>query len=150
MGGKNNSLKRRNEMNTAMELFKDPFFIGMDRELDRLMNVRGIATKQSYPPYDIIRLGEDSYLLKLATAGFSREDLEITVNNGTLVITGEKTEADEYKYLHKGIGMRKFTRTFALGEYMEVVSASVEDGILHINVKREIPEEKKPKKITIK
>jgi molecular chaperone IbpA len=149
-GGNKQLAEKEKNMNTAMELFKDPFFIGMDRELDRLMNVRGIATKQSYPPYDIIRVDEDNYLLKLAAAGFSREDLEIVVNNGTLVITGEKTEADEYKYLHKGIGMRKFTRTFALGEYMEVVSALMEDGVLHINVKREIPEEKKPKKITIK
>jgi molecular chaperone IbpA len=137
-------------MNTTMELFKDPFFIGMDRELDRLMNVRGAASKQSYPPYDIVQLDEDSYLLKMAVAGFSDEDLEITVDRGTLVVTGEKTEADDAKYLHKGIGMRKFTRTFALGEYMEVVSATMGYGVLHITVKREVPEEKKPKKITIK
>jgi molecular chaperone IbpA len=150
MGGNYNSLKRRNKMNTAMELFKDPFFIGMDRELDRLMNVRGAASKQSYPPYDIIELDEDSYLLKMAVAGFLDEDLEITVDRGTLVVTGEKAEADDAKYLHKGIGMRKFTRTFALGEYMEVVSATMGYGVLHITVKREVPEEKKPKKITIK
>jgi molecular chaperone IbpA len=137
-------------VNTTMDLFKDPFFIGVDRELNRLMHIHGAATKQSYPPYDIIQLDDDSYVLKLAAAGFSRNDLDITVKDGTLVIAGNKSEADADKYLHKGIAMRNFTRTFALGEYMEVVSASMEDGILIINVKRELPEEKKPKQITIK
>jgi molecular chaperone IbpA len=133
-----------------MDLFKDPFFIGVDRELNRLMYVHGAATKQSYPPYDIIQLGDDDYLLKIAAAGFSKDDLEITVKDGTLVIAGDKTEADDRKYLHKGIAMRNFTRTFALGEYMEVVSAEMENGVLIVNIKREIPEEKKPKQITIK
>ena len=137
-------------VSTSMDLFKDPFFIGIDRELNRFLNTSQVAAKQSYPPYDIVQLDEDNYLLKLAAAGFSKDDLEITVSNGTLVIAGDKTEADANKYLHKGIGMRKFTRTFALGEYMEVASAQMENGILHINVKREVPEEKKPKQITIK
>ena len=133
-----------------MDLFKDPFFIGVDRELNRLMHIHGAATKQSYPPYDIIEIDDDSYVLKLAAAGFSKKDLDITVKDGTLVIAGNKTEADADKYLHKGIAMRNFTRTFALGEYMEVVSANMEDGILIVNVKRELPEEKKPKQIAIK
>lgn len=136
-------------VNTALDLFKDPFFIGVDRELNRLMNAQGMAAKQSYPPYDIIELGEDSYLLKMAIAGFDEEDLEITVDDKMLIISGDKTEADDKKYLHKGIGMRKFTRTFALGEYMEVVSASLGYGVLHVTVKREVPEEKKPKRIAI-
>ena len=137
-------------VNGTLDLFKDPFFIGMDREMNRLMRVHGAATKQSYPPYDIIQLGEDNYLLKLAAAGFSKNDLEITVKDGTLVVAGEQTEADDRKYLHKGIAMRNFTRTFALGEYMEVVSAEMENGVLIVNIKREVPEEKKPKQITIK
>jgi molecular chaperone IbpA len=137
-------------VSTTMDLFKDPFFIGVDRELNRLMHIHGAATKQSYPPYDIIQIDEDNYLLKLAAAGFSKLDLDISINNSTLVITGEKTEADDSKYLHKGIAARNFTRTFALGEYMEVVSAEMENGVLHVNVKREVPEEKKPKHITIK
>lgn len=135
---------------TTMDLFKDPFFIGVDRELNRLMHIHGAATKQSYPPYDIIQLDDDSYVLKLAAAGFSREDLDITVKDGTLVIAGNKSEADTENYLHKGIAMRNFTRTFALGEYMEVVSAEMENGVLIVNIKREVPEEKKPKQITIK
>lgn len=135
---------------TTMDLFKDPFFIGVDRELNRLMHIHGAATKQSYPPYDIIQLDDDSYVLKLAAAGFSRDDLDITVKDGTLVIAGNKSEADTENYLHKGIAMRNFTRTFALGEYMEVVSAEMENGVLIVNIKREVPEEKKPKQITIK
>jgi len=137
-------------VNTAMDLFKDPFFIGVDRELNRLMNVHGAAVKQSYPPYDIVQVNEDNYILKLAAAGFAKDDLDITVKDGTLVITGDKTEADESHYLHKGIAMRKFTRTFALGEYMEVASAEMEHGILHVSVRRDVPEEKKPRTITIK
>ena len=137
-------------VNTTMDLFKDPFFIGVDRELNRLMHIHGAATKQSYPPYDIIQLDDDSYVLKLAAAVFSREDLDITVKDGTLVIAGNKSEADTENYLHKGIAMRNFTRTFALGEYMEVVSAEMENGVLIVNIKREVPEEKKPKQITIK
>lgn len=133
-----------------MDLFKDPFFIGVEKDLNRLMNVQGVAAKQSYPPYDIVELGDEGYLIKMAVAGFDNEDLDITLENKTLVISGEKAGLDEAKYLHKGIGTRKFTRTFALGEYMEVVSASLGMGVLHVTIKTEIPEEKKPKKITIK
>jgi molecular chaperone IbpA len=137
-------------VSTTMDIFKDPFFIGIKRDLDRFNRVYDVATKQTYPPYDIVQLDEDSYILKLAAAGFAKNDLEITVKDGTLVIAGKKTEADDAKYLYKGIAMRNFTRTFALGEYMEVVSAEMENGVLIINIKREIPEEKKPKQITIK
>lgn len=135
---------------TMMDLFKDPFFIGVDRELNRLMHVHGAATKQSYPPYDILQLNEDEYEIHLAVAGLFRENLEVTVKDGILVITGTKSEADAKTYLHKGIAMRNFTRTFALGEYMEVVSAEMEGSLLVIKIKRDLPEEKKPKQITIK
>lgn len=138
-------------VSTAMDLFKDPFFIGIDRELDRFRNVYGTASRQSYPPYDLVKLGDDDYLLTMAVAGFSKDDIEVTVNNGTLVVTGEIIDSDDdLTYLHKGIATRKFTRTFALGEYMEVAEAEMENGLLNISVKRVIPEDKKPKAITIK
>jgi molecular chaperone IbpA len=135
---------------TMLDLFKDPFFIGIDKDIARFRQASEVAAKQSYPPYDIIEQWDDDYILKLAAAGFSKEDLQITLKDGTLVITGEKTEEDRSSYIHKGIAMRNFTRTFALGEYMEVVSAEMENGVLIVNIKREIPEEKKPKQITIK
>ena len=133
-----------------MDLFKDPFFIGIDRELNRFRNASEMAAKQSYPPYNLIKIDEDNYMLTLAVAGFTKKEVEITVNNGTLTITGAISEDDDHEYLHKGIALRKFTRTFALGEYMEVISAEMDNGMLYVSVRREIPEEKKPKQITIK
>jgi len=136
--------------NFAMDLFRDPFFIGFNRELDRMANVHQAATRQTYPPYDVLKLDEDTFQVSIAVAGFTKEDINVSVDNGTLIVKGEITEVTDGEYLHKGIAARKFTRTFALGEYMEVSSASIEDGMLHINVNRVIPEEKKPKVIKIK
>jgi len=137
-------------VNTVMDLFKDPFFIGIDRELNRFRNASEMAAKQSYPPYNLIKIDDDNYMLTLAVAGFTKKEVEVTLNNGTLTITGVISEDDDHEYLHKGIALRKFTRTFALGEYMEVVSAEMDNGMLYVSVRREIPEEKKPKQITIK
>lgn len=136
--------------NFAMDLFKDPFFIGFNRELDRMANVHHTATRQTYPPYDVLKLDEDTFQVSIAVAGFTRNDLDVSVDNGTLIVKGEITEVTDGEYLHKGIAARKFTRTFALGEYMEVTGASIEDGMLNIKVDRIIPEEKKPKTIKIK
>lgn len=136
--------------NFAMDLFRDPFFIGFNRELDRMASVHQAATRQTYPPYDVLKLDEDAFQVSIAVAGFSKNDIEVSVDQGTLIVKGEITEVTDGEYLHKGIASRKFTRTFALGEYMEVTGASIEDGMLHINVNRVIPEEKKPKTIKIK
>jgi len=134
----------------AMDLFRDPFFIGFNRELDRLSNIYREATHQSYPPYNLVKIDEDNYQLSLAIAGYSKDEVSVFVDNGSLVVKGEKTEETENQILHKGIATRKFTRTFALGEYMEVDRAEMADGILNIFVERNIPEEKKPKAIKIK
>jgi molecular chaperone IbpA len=88
--------------------------------------------------------------VSLAVAGFTKEDINLSVDNGTLVVSGEITEVIDAEVLHKGIASRKFTRSFALGEYMEVSSASLKDGMLHINIDRIVPEDKKPKTIKIK
>ena len=132
-----------------MDLFNDPFFIGFNRELNRLSNAHKINS-QSYPPYDLLKLDEDTYRLSIAIAGFSKEDINISVDNGTLIIKGEIVEVTDAEIVHKGIAGRKFTRSFALGEYMEVTGADMKDGMLHINVDRVVPEEKKPKTIKIK
>ena len=133
----------------AMDLFNDPFFIGFNRELGRL-NTAHKTNSQTYPPYDLLKLDEDTYRISLAVAGFSKEDIDLSVDNGTLVIKGEIVEVIDAEIVHKGIAGRKFTRTFALGEYMEVTGAEMKDGMLHINVDRVIPEDKKPKTIEIK
>jgi molecular chaperone IbpA len=134
--------------NFAMDLFNDPFFIGFNRELSRLNNAHK-TNSQSYPPYDLLKLNEDTYRISIALAGFSKEDINISVDEGTLIISGEIAEVVDAEVIHKGIAGRKFTRSFALGEYMEVESAELADGMLHVNVVRNIPEEKKPKTINI-
>ena len=133
----------------TMDLFNDPFFIGFNRELGRL-NTAYKTNSQSYPPYDLLKLDDDTYQISLAIAGFSREDIDISVDNGTLIIRGEIVEVTDAEVVHKGIAGRKFVRSFALGEYMEVTSAELKDGMLHVNVVRIVPEEKKPKSIKIK
>jgi len=132
----------------AMDLFNDPFFIGFNRELGRL-NTAHKTNLQSYPPYDLLKLDEDTYRLSVAIAGFTKNDIDISVDNGTLIIKGEIVEVTDAEIVHKGIAGRKFVRSFALGEYMEVSSAELKDGMLHIDVVRNVPEEKKPKSITI-
>ena len=133
----------------AMDLFNDPFFIGFNRELSRL-NTAHKTNSQSYPPYDLLKLDEDTYRLSIAVAGFSNENINVSVDNGTLIIKGEMVEVADAEVVHKGIAGRKFVRSFALGEYMEVTGAEMKDGMLHINVDRIIPEDKKPKSIDIK
>ena len=133
----------------AMDLFKYPFFIGFNRELERFGNLHKVNS-QSYPPYDLLKLDEDNYVLSLAVAGFSKDNINISIDNDSLIIKGELVEVTDAEVIHKGIAGRKFTRTFALGEYMEVTGAKLEDGLLTINVTRLVPEEKKPKTIKIK
>ena len=131
-----------------LDLFNDPFFIGFNRELGRLNTAHKINS-QSYPPYDLLKLDEDTYRLSIAVAGFSKEHINVSVDNGSLIIQGEIIDVTDAEVVHKGIATRKFVRSFALGEYMEVSSAELKDGMLHIDVVRNVPEEKKPKSITI-
>ena len=133
----------------AMDLFNDPFFIGFNRELSRL-NTAHKTNLQSYPPYDLIKLDEDTYRLSVAIAGFTKNDIDVSVDNGTLIIKGDIVEVTDAEVVHKGIAGRKFVRSFALGEYMEVSSADLKDGLLTISIVRVVPEEKKPKTIKIK
>lgn len=106
---------------------------------------------ETYPPYNIREIDEDSRVLELALAGFSKDEIKVEVENRKLTISGEKTKTnEEVKYIHKGIAARKFTKELALWEYWEVASADYNDGILYVVLKREIPEEKKPRQIKIK
>lgn len=122
---------------------------------DRLASMLSSASRQeqgnSYPPYNIQTLGEDHYQITMAVAGFSEEELDITTEQNRLVVTGErKDEAEEAgEYLHRGIATRAFERRFNLADHVKVVSASLENGLLHIGLERELPEAMKPRTIKI-
>jgi molecular chaperone IbpA len=104
----------------------------------------------SYPPYNIEALGEDAYRLSMAVAGFSTDDLDITVKEDTLSISGKAAKNNaENAYLHRGIAGRSFDRRFALAEHIKVTGANLLNGLLHIDLTRDVPEEKKPRKIEI-
>jgi molecular chaperone IbpA len=106
----------------------------------------------NYPPYNLIKFNDNEYSLQFAVAGFKKPDIEILVDNGVLKISGKAPEPefeDGAGYVHKGIATRKFSRSFSLPEYFEVDWAGMEDGILSIGLTKKIPDEKKPKQITI-
>jgi molecular chaperone IbpA len=127
-------------------LLDDPFFIGFQ---PNITTWNSVAKQDNYPPYNVIKQDEDTYFVELALAGFDRSDLSVSVDNGNLIVKGER-EKDEAVFQHKGIATRSFTRSFALGEYMEVTGAEFENGMLSVTVERIVPEEKKPKQIKIK
>jgi molecular chaperone IbpA len=128
-------------------LLNDPFFIGFGPNVQTWSNV---TRQESYPPYNVVKVDEETYRVDLALAGFDKKDVDVTVDNGTLIVKGEISTEESGETLHKGIATRKFTRSFALGEFMEVTSAEFKNGMLAITVERIVPEEKKPKAIKIK
>jgi len=122
--------------------------IGFDR-LARLADTAARADN-SYPPFNIEVTGENAYRLTMAVAGFGADDIDITVKENTLLVTGKaKTEEDKNRYLHRGIARRAFERRFHLADHLKVAGAALENGLLHVEIVREIPEEMKPRKIEI-
>jgi molecular chaperone IbpA len=109
-----------------------------------------IGARATYPPYDILSVGKDEYEIRLAVAGFTKEELDITFKEQVLTIEGRKLQENDDAYFHKGIAARAFKQNFPLAEYVEVEGAEIKDGILTIRLKREVPEELKPKTIKIK
>ena len=121
---------------------------------DRLADMLGEANEfdaPAYPPYNIERLSDDDYRITMAVAGFGKDDLEIEVKENALRISGsQESVLDEDKeFLHRGIAARNFERQFQLADHMKVVGAEMENGLLHVTLKREIPEAMKPRTITI-
>ena len=122
---------------------------------DRLASLMSSATRQdqgnSYPPYNIRTTSEDHYQITMAVAGFADADLDITTEHNRLVITGNRADESEEKgeYLHRGIATRSFERRFNLADHVKVVAASLENGLLHIDLERELPEAMKPRTIKI-
>jgi molecular chaperone IbpA len=131
-----------------------PFYrstVGFDRVFNRLDALVGQEQK-TYPPYNIEKLGTDAYRISIAVAGFGEGDIAIETKENNLVIKGAKAQESEDKsreFLHRGIAERAFELRFQLADYVEVAGASLENGLLHVELKREIPESKKARQIPI-
>lgn len=126
--------------------------IGFDRVFSLLDSFGGVDAAPNYPPYNIERTGENAYRISVAVAGFNEKELNIEVKEDTLTIRGEKETAEKKEnseMLYQGIAARTFERTFQLADHVEIRGATLENGLLHVDLAREIPESKKPRKIAI-
>ena len=126
--------------------------VGFDMLFDMLENGNMGGTQENYPPFDLIKEGENEYRIELAVAGFKPDELDITAQQNVLIVSGRKVEETEDKkpdYIYRGIANRSFERRFALADHIQVRGADMKDGLLSIELKREIPEAMKPKKINI-
>ena len=150
-------LTKEKTMTKITTLDLSPFYrnsIGVDKLFDRMMHQidTAAASTTNYPPYNIVKTGENTYEIQVAVAGFTQGEVTVNVNEGQLIITGEKLSTDlpdGHVYEHQGISARRFIRTFTLAEYVEVVDAVSRDGILTVSLERQVPEAMKPKTIAI-
>ena len=130
------------------------FGIGFDNMFDDLMRVSAQQGNTNYPPYNIVQVSDDEYKISIAVAGFSLDNLAVTKDKKILVIEGKQNmgelmDEESVNYLHKGISERSFRREFQLADHVEITNAHLELGILSIHLKREVPEEARPKTIAI-
>ena len=137
------------------DLFKDfdKLYVGFDDQFNKMAKIHDDLTKSipNYPPYNIKKTGDNTYVIEVAVAGFARQDIEIELDNGKMIIKGNVQNAEaEENFLFKGIANRAFTRTFALEDQIEVKDAEMLNGMLKVFLERIIPEHKKPKKIEVK
>ncbi|MBA5803840.1 Hsp20 family protein [Rhizobium changzhiense] len=123
--------------------------IGFERMLNALDAASRAETIDNWPPYDIVKTGEDEYRIAMAVAGFSQDELAIIQEQNMLVVSGQKANGEDVQYLHRGIAGRSFQRRFELADHVKVVDAGLVNGLLTIDLKREIPEEMKPRQIEI-
>ena len=134
---------------SKLTLGTHPFLLGFD-QLERLVERTAKTGNEGYPPYNIEKTGEDGYRISIAAAGFSEADLEIEVKENTLNVSAQKPKSEDKRtYLHRGIATRAFERQFHLADHVRAVGASYEDGMLHIELIREVPEALKPRRIQI-
>ena len=124
--------------------------VGFDRLFDMLENGITNQAADTYPPFDLEQQGSDRYRITLAVAGFRPDEIDVTAQQNLLIVSGRKNEQNERSYVHRGIGARSFERRFALGDYVQVRGADLRDGLLSIELVREIPEEMKPRRIEIR
>ena len=119
-------------------------------EVEKLLNSDFKTPTTTFPPHNILKLDDNHYVVELAVAGFSKDDIEVSVNDGELVIKGNKEDkAESGEYLHRGIGLRSFTKTLRIADTVEVKGAEYKDGILRVGLENIIPDHKKPRKIEI-
>ncbi len=124
--------------------------VGFDRLFDLLETGQRTDAADSYPPFDIVRDGEDNYRITLAVAGFAPTDIEVVAQQNQLTVTGKRAEdKDQGEYLHRGIAARPFERRFQLADFIEAGNARFENGLLSIELKRVVPEAMKPRRIEI-
>jgi molecular chaperone IbpA len=126
--------------------------VGFDRLFDMLENSNVGQAQENYPPFDLIKKGENDYCIQLAVAGFKADEIDITSQQNQLIVTGRKSEENEQKdgdFIYRGIANRSFERRFALADHIQVKGADLRDGLLSIELVREIPEAMKPRKINI-
>ena len=124
--------------------------IGFDRIFDMLENAARAQAVDNWPPYDTVKLSDDRYRITMAVAGFSRDELDISTQPNLLVVTGERKGSEqEGEYLYRGIASRAFSRRFELADHVKVTGAQLADGLLTIELQREIPEAMRPRRITI-
>lgn len=124
--------------------------IGFDRIFDMLENAARAQAVDNWPPYDTVKLSDDRYRITMAVAGFRRDELDICVQPNLLVVTGEHKSGDgEGEYLYRGIASRAFSRRFELADHVKVTGAQLADGLLTIELQREIPESMRPRRIAI-
>jgi molecular chaperone IbpA len=131
----------------------DKFFVGFDDQFNRLQKLHDDLTKNipSYPPYNIRKTGENTYVVEMAVAGFGQSEIDIEIDGDKLIIRGNVSAENEASdYVFKGIAARAFTRSFAIDDKVEVKGAELFNGMLKIALERMVPEEKKPKKIQVK
>jgi molecular chaperone IbpA len=123
--------------------------VGFDR-FAKMLDEASNFEAPTYPPYNIERTGENAYRITMAVAGFGPADLDIEVKEGTLIISGKRQEKEtKSEYLHQGIAARSFERRFRLADHVEVLGAEIENGLLHVALKRELPEAMKPRTIKV-
>jgi len=123
--------------------------VGFDRIFNLLENAQRARPATDWPPYDIVKTDENSYCITVAVAGFSQDELDLNFQSNLLILTGEKSEAQREGYLHRGVPSRPFQHRFELADHVRVAGAELANGLLSIDLIREIPEELKPRRIAI-
>ena len=124
---------------TRLSLFNSPFLLGFD-DLERALDRVSKSSSDGYPPYNIERVGENDIRITLAVAGFARDQLSVSIEDTQLVIRGRQIDDPNREFLHRGIAARQFQRSFVLAEGIEIVGAELDNGLLHVNVKRPVVE----------